>query len=68
MALDGGDRIQPQVGQVGGVFDGTLEVFGNRRVFAHGGEHLAGLVLDGGPVHTAGAGLVRGAGKHGLHL
>ena len=68
VALDGGDRIQPQVGQVCGVLDGALEVFGNRRVFAHGGEHLAGLILDVGPVHAARAGFVGCAGKHGLHL
>ena len=68
VTLDGGDRIQPQVGQVCGVLDGALEVFGNRRVFAHGGEHLAGLILDVGPVHAARAGFVGCAGKHGLHL
>ena len=68
VAFNGGHRVQPEVGEVRRVFYGTLEIFGYGGVFAHGCEHLAGLVLHVVPVHAAGAVGCARAGEHRLHL
>ena len=68
VALNGGHRVQPEVGEVRRVFYGALEVFGYGGGFAHGCEHLAGLVLHVVPVHAAGAVGCARAGEHCLNL
>ena len=68
VALNGGHRIQPEVGEVRRVFYGALEIFGYGGVFTHGDEHLTCLVLHVVPVHAAGAVGCARAGEHRLHL